>query len=141
MNDITRDIFRMSLAEAIRYHKRSPLFRHVLFAVGECHDPLEPAAPFVIQDTLPAIEHEWCFRRDAVPDYIRLSVGRSGRSRCIEKLTEEYALPPAMVLHGHAAMDKGRELIEAGLVPTCVLTGDVATFTPPGFNPFAEARQ
>lgn len=88
-------LFRLSLSEATRHMKRSDLFRHVLFAVGEVHDPLEPETPFNMQALLPEIEREWHFRRDAVPDYIKLFVGRAARERSLAKLAEEYSLPPA----------------------------------------------
>lgn len=89
------DIFRLSLSEAIKHMKRSPLFRHVLFAVGEVNDPLEPNSPFNMQAVLPEIEREWHFCRDAVPDYIKLFVGRAARERTLAGLEEEYSLQPA----------------------------------------------
>jgi hypothetical protein len=90
-----RAVFRLSLAEATRRHKRSELFRHPLFGVAEADDPLEPAAPFVLQSLVPLIEVEWQFTRDAVPDYVRLSTGSEARKRSLAKLIEEYSLPPA----------------------------------------------
>jgi hypothetical protein len=92
---IAHDLFRLSFAEVIRLHKRSEVFRHPLFAVAELEDPLEPALPFNMQAPLPEIEREWKFRRDAVPDYIRLTVGRAARERSLAQLQKEYTLPPA----------------------------------------------
>jgi hypothetical protein len=92
---IAHQLFRLSLAEATRRHKRSEFFRHPLFGVAEVEDPLEPAAPFVFQSLVPLIEAEWNFSRDAVPDYIRLSTGREARKRSLAKLVEEYSLPVA----------------------------------------------
>jgi hypothetical protein len=92
---IAHDFFRLSLAEVARRHKRSPIFRHPLFAVAELEDPLEPAIPFNMQAPLPQIEHEWRFSRDAVPEYIRLTVGRAARERSLAQLQKEYTLPPA----------------------------------------------
>ncbi len=93
---IAHDFFRLSLAEATRLHKRSAIFRHVLFAVGELYDPLEPDVPFNMQAPLPEIEREWHFRRaEGVPAWIQLYVGRGARERSLAKLAEEYTLPPA----------------------------------------------
>lgn len=92
---IAHDFFRLSLPEVTRLHKRSSIFRHPLFAVGELEDPLEPAIPFNMQAPLPEIEREWHFTRDAVPDYIRLTVGRAARERSLAQLQKEYTLPPA----------------------------------------------
>jgi hypothetical protein len=92
---IASDFFRLSLAEVTRRHKRSPIFRHPLFAVGELEDPLEPDVPFNMQAPLPEIEHEWKFSRDAVPEYIKLTVGRAARERSLAQLQKEYTLPPA----------------------------------------------
>jgi hypothetical protein len=88
------DLFRLSLSEATRRMKRSEVFRHPLFAVGELHDPMEPEIPFNMRAPLPEIESEWSFRRDSVPDFIKLYVGRPARKRCLAKLEEEYNLPP-----------------------------------------------
>jgi hypothetical protein len=92
---IAHDLFRLSFAEVIRLHKRSEVFRHPLFAVAELEDPLEPALPFNMQAPLPEIEREWKFRRDAVPDYIRLTVGRTAREKSLAQLQKEFTLPPA----------------------------------------------
>jgi hypothetical protein len=93
---ITNDFFRLSLDQAVRNHKKSPIFRHVLFACAELHDPLEPDVPFTMQAPLPEIEKEWHFRRDeGVPAWIKLYVGRAARERALAKLIEEYSLPPA----------------------------------------------
>lgn len=93
---IAHDFFRLSFAEVVRRHKRSPIFRHPLFAVGELHDPLEPDVPFNMQAPLPEVEKEWHFRREAgVPAWINLYVGRAARERSLAKLAEEYTLPPA----------------------------------------------
>jgi hypothetical protein len=94
-NEITRTAFRMPLAEAIRVHKRWPKFRSASFATAELFDPIDPVAPFALADLLPEIEEEWCFRRDAVPDWITLKTGRAARERFIERLTEECELDPA----------------------------------------------
>jgi len=91
---IAHDFFRLPLAEVMRRHKRSPIFRHVLFSVGELHDPLEPEVPFNMQGLLWEVEQEWRFRRDAVPEYIKLFVGRAARERSLSRLAEEYCLPP-----------------------------------------------
>jgi hypothetical protein len=92
---IAHDLFRLSLDEVTRRHKRSPIFRHPLFAVGELEDPLEPGVPFNMQAPLPEIEREWKFTRDAVPAYIKLTVGRAARERSLAQLQKEYTLPPA----------------------------------------------
>lgn len=89
------DVFRCPLDKALKLHKRSALFRHVLFSLGELDDPIEPEIPFIQILPLPELEERWRFSRDAVPDYIRLTVGRAARARFIEKLTEEYNLPTA----------------------------------------------
>jgi hypothetical protein len=44
---------------------------------------------------LPEIERDWKFKRDSVPEYIRLTVGRAARERSIAKLTEDYSRSPA----------------------------------------------
>jgi hypothetical protein len=88
-------VFRLSLAEAVRRTKRSDAFRHPLFACGELHDPLEPETPFNMQAPLPEIEEAWNFRRDAVPAWIRLFVGRAARERVLVSLQAEYNLTPA----------------------------------------------
>jgi hypothetical protein len=85
-----RTLFRRSLPEWIRLMKRSPVFRHPLYAVASLVDPLEPDRPFLRQGPLPEIEQDWQFTRDAVPDYIRLSVGRAARERAIADFTREY---------------------------------------------------
>jgi hypothetical protein len=92
---IAHDLFRLSLAEATRIMKRSSIFRHVLFAVGELDDPLEPGDPFIMQAPLPEVEKQWHFSRASVPSYIRLSVGNAARERSLTKLAEEYLLTPA----------------------------------------------
>jgi hypothetical protein len=92
---IAHDFFRLSLAEVTRRHKRSAIFRHPLFAVAELEDPLEPALPFNMQAPLPEIEREWRFTRDAVPDYIKLTVGPAARERSLAQLQKEFTLPPA----------------------------------------------
>ena len=48
-----------------------------------------------MQAPLPEVEREWKFTRDAVPDYIRLTVGRAARERSLAQLQKEYTLPPA----------------------------------------------
>jgi hypothetical protein len=87
--------FRVSLDEAMRYLKRSEIFRHPLFAYGELFDPIEPETPFVREQPLPELEKIWHFRREAVPDYITLYVGRAVRERALAAMEEEYALAPA----------------------------------------------
>ena len=51
--------------------------------------------PFNMQAPLPQIELEWKFTRDAVPDYIKLTVGRAAREKSSAQLEKEYTLPPA----------------------------------------------
>lgn len=94
-NELTRTVFRMSIGELIRRTKRLDMFRHPLFATAELFDPLEPDKPFTKTGILPIIEQEWHFRRDAVPNWITLNVGRAARDRTIAGLKSEYDLPPA----------------------------------------------
>jgi hypothetical protein len=95
-DELMRTAYRIPLEEAIRLHKRSPTFRSASFATAELLDPLEPTQPFRRCDLLPIIEEEWCFRRDAVPEWITLKTGRAAREQLIEGLKEEYGLDPAM---------------------------------------------
>jgi hypothetical protein len=83
-------LFRLSLEEIIRRTKRNDIFRHPSFACAELFDPLDEANPFVMQAPLPEIEREWHFRRDAVPEWIRLFVGRAARERTLKNLEAEY---------------------------------------------------
>jgi hypothetical protein len=93
--DLYRNLFRVSLEEALRAHKRSEVFRNPLFTVGELDDPLEPGNPFVMQAVLRDVEREWFFRRsECVPDWVTLSVGNAARERSLLKFREEYALSP-----------------------------------------------
>jgi hypothetical protein len=92
---LAKTVFRVPLKEAIRLYKRSDTFRHVLFATAELDDPIEPAIPFIRHDLLPILEREWCFKRDCVPDYMRVHVGRAARERVIEGLRSDYNLEPA----------------------------------------------
>src|SRR2546429_235283 len=71
-------------------------FRSASFATAELFDPLEATEPFRRCDLLSIIEEEWCFRRDAVPEWITLKTGRAAREQLIEGLKEEYGLDPAM---------------------------------------------
>jgi hypothetical protein len=68
------------------------VFRHPQFAFGELFDPLEPAKPFIMQDLLPAIEKAWHFHRSAVPEHIKLYVGRQARLKALASLKKEYEL-------------------------------------------------
>jgi hypothetical protein len=62
--------------------------------MAELFDPVEPGSPFVRHGPLPQLEIDWHFKRQAVPDYIQLFVGRVGRLRWLAKLEEEYNLDP-----------------------------------------------
>jgi hypothetical protein len=96
MSDVmAKQIFRMPMAEYIRNLKRSDMYRHPLFCAGELHDPFDPANPFTYQGPLPAIEKDWHFSGDLVPEYIKIWVGRSAREKVLEGIQEHYNLPLA----------------------------------------------
>lgn len=93
--DFPNELYRMSLGEALRRHKRSEVFRHPLFALAELFDPLEPEHPFIMQGPLPYVESQWHFSHLAIPEWIALATGRKARERSIANVVKEYNLSPA----------------------------------------------
>jgi hypothetical protein len=83
----------MSLDEAKRQWRRSPIFRDPLFARAEMDDPVD-GRPFVQHGRLEALEAKWFFKRDACPCWIRLFVGSVARRRVLLAVEEEYQLSP-----------------------------------------------
>jgi len=106
-DEIARALYRLPLNEAIRRVKRWNTFRHALFATGQLYDPIEPESPFYLADVLSVLERKYHFRRDAVPEYITLQVGRAAREQYIKGLQEEYALPPAERFKRVSGLAKG----------------------------------
>jgi hypothetical protein len=87
-------LFRLSLKDARRRLKRSELYRHREYGVGELFDPLEPGRPFFMQALVGQIEKAWHFSRRAVPEHIKLFTGRQARLRALLDLKKEYDLDP-----------------------------------------------
>jgi hypothetical protein len=90
------DYFRITLAQAKRRMRRSPIFRDPLYAMAELEDPEQPGRPFVQHGPLPALERKWFFKRDdGVPPWIKLWVGSAARRRMLQGIEKEFDLPPA----------------------------------------------
>jgi hypothetical protein len=90
-----QELFRIPLNEFIKRTKRNELFRHVLFEVTKLEDPLEPGVPFIRYGILPQLEREMNFRRDAVPPWITLKIGKAARDWTISGIIEERTTLPS----------------------------------------------
>jgi hypothetical protein len=92
---ITRELFRRSLDESIRFTKRHETYRHPLVCAASLVDPFDPSCPFYRIDPLPVVERDWHFTRDSVPEYITLWTGKAARERIIQGVIDEYSLDPS----------------------------------------------
>jgi hypothetical protein len=86
------DLFRLTLPRIIRRFRSLPWFRDPKLAIVELDDPVRPGESFFSIGTLRALEVEYNFRRDRVPAYLRVFIGRGARNRIISKLREIYNL-------------------------------------------------